>query len=203
MQLNRDYGLPVISQSTISRIKKEHFNNVYIIIFGSSFAKCTTCDDLQQFILKSPKGGFDYIEFMKQQIEHLNNQASCHRLYASWCEESKRNPQEILCIIHDKMDTSKTALLRMHVTTKATQGLSQFPLSMIGMVAHGYGDGAYMHYTPSCWPGDSNFTIPSLARLFRQLEGAPIQEGGTAFHIHRLMLSLRLYLEGNLGAWIA
>ena len=203
MQLNRDYGLRVVNQSTISRIKKEHFNNVYIKPIGSSFAKCTTCDDLQQFIVKSSKGGPNYIEFMKQRTEHLNHQASCCHLYASWREESKRNPQEILCIIHDKMDTSKTALPIMRVTTKATQRLGQFPLSVTRMAAHGHGDGAYVHYAPSCWLGDSNFTISSLARLFLQLEGAPIREGGTSFHIHRLMLSLRLYLEGNLGAWIA
>ena len=167
MQLNMDYGLRTVSQSTISRIKKEHFNNVLIKPVGSSFAKCTTCNDLQQFILKLPKGGPEYTEFTKQRTEHLNHQASCWHLYASWREESKRNPQEILCIIHDKMDTSKTALPRMRVTAKATQGLGQFPISVIGMVAHGHGDGAYAHYAPLCWPEDSNFTISSLARLLR------------------------------------
>jgi hypothetical protein len=29
---------------------------------------------------------------MKQRTQHLNHQASCRRLYASWREESKRNP---------------------------------------------------------------------------------------------------------------
>ena len=176
-----DYGLPSVSQSTISRIKMEHFNNVAIKPVGSSFAKCTTCDDLQQFILKSRKGSPEYIEFMKQRTKHLNHQASCRQLYASWREESKKNPQEILCIIHDKMDTSKTALPRMRVTTKATQGLGQFPMSVTRMVAHGHGDGAFAHYAPSCWPGDSNFTISSLARLFRQLKGALIRETGKLF----------------------
>ena len=122
-----------------------------------------------------------YIEFTKQRTEYLNHQASCRRLYASWREESKRNPQEILCIIHDKMDTSKTALPRMRVTTKATQGLGQFPISVTGMVAHGHGDGAYAHYAPLCWPGDSNFTISLLARLLRRLEAAPVRETGDLF----------------------
>jgi len=103
---------------------------------------------------------------MEQQNEHLNHQASCRHLYALWREEPKRNPLEILCVIHNKMDTSKTALPRMRVTTKATQGLGQLPMSVTGMVAHGHADDAYAHYAPSCWPGDSNFTISSLARLF-------------------------------------
>ena len=176
-----DYGLPTVSQSTISRIKKEQFNNVSIKPVGSSFAKCSLCDQLQQFLLKSPKGSPEYVEFMKQQTRHLNHQASCRPLYASWREESKRNPQEILCIIHDKMDTSKTALPRMRVTTKATAGLGQLSMSITGMVAHGHCDGAYAYFAPSCWPGDSNFTIFSLARLFRQLEGPPIRESGDLF----------------------
>ena len=171
-----------MSQSTISRIKKSHCNNVAIKSVGSSFAKCTMCDDLQQYILKSPKGSFEYVEFVMQRTEHLNHQASCRRIYASWREESKRNPQEILCIIHDKMDTKKTASLpRMRVTTKATQGLGQIPMSVTGMVAHGHADGAYAHYSPSTWPADSSFTISSLARVLRRLEGPPLRETGDFF----------------------
>ena len=79
------------------------------------------------------------------------------------------------------MDTCKTALPRMRVITKATQGLGQLPMSVTGMVAHGHADGAYAHYPPSSWPGDSNFTISSLAKLFRRLEGAPIQETSDLF----------------------
>ena len=116
---------------------------------------------------------------MKQREQHLAHQQSCRRLYGAWSEESKRNPSDILCIIHDKMDTAKTALLRMRVTTKATQGLGQLPMNVTGMVSHGHGDGAYAHYSPHCWLGDSNATISSLARLFRRLEGPSVRESGT------------------------
>ena len=115
---------------------------------------------------------------MKQQEQHLAHQQSCRRLYGAWREESKRNPSDILCIIHDKMDTAKTALPRMRVTTKATQGLGQLPMNVTGMVSHGHGDGAYAHYSPHCWPGDSNATISLLARLFRPLEGPSVRESG-------------------------
>ena len=76
------------------------------------------------------------------------------------------------------MDTAKTALPRMRVTTKATQGLGQLPMNITGMVSHGHGDGAYAHYSPHCWPGDSNATISSLARLFCRLEGPSVRESG-------------------------
>ena len=49
-------------------------------------------------------------------------------------------------------------------------------MNITGMVSHGHGDGAYAHYSPYCWPGDSNATISSLARLFRRLEGPFVRE---------------------------
>jgi hypothetical protein len=79
------------------------------------------------------------------------------------------------------MDTTKTALPRMRVTTKATQGLGQFPMSITGMVAHGHGDGAYAHYASTCWPGHSNTIISSSAKLFRRLEGPLLWESCALF----------------------
>ena len=79
-----------------------------------------------------------------------------------------------------KMDT-KTALPWMQVTTKVTQGLDQLPMNVTGMISHGHGDGAYAHYSPYCWPGDSNATISLLVRLFCCLEGPSIWESRALF----------------------
>ena len=116
---------------------------------------------------------------MKQREEYLAHEQSCCHLHGAWHKESKRNPNDILCIIHDKMDTAKTALPRMRITTKATQGLGQLPMNITGMVSHRHGDGAYAHYFPHCWQGDSNATISLLARLFHRLEGPSIWESRT------------------------
>lgn len=181
MQTNLSYGLPAVSQSGVSRIKKELFNNVAIKPVGSSFAKCTVCDQLQQFIGKSVKGSAEYVGFVKQRAAHLSHQSSCRRIYHSWREESKRNKAEILCIIHDKMDTAKTAIPRMRVTTKYTASLGQLPINVTGMVTHGHGDGAYAHYSTDCWPANLNYTISSITRLLRRLEGQPIRENRGLF----------------------
>ena len=181
MQTNVSFGMPTVSQSTISRIRKDLFNNIAIKPVGSSFAKCLTCNQLQEFILKSPKGSLEYVEFVKQREEHLAHQQSCCRLYGAWREEPKHNPNDILCIIHDKMDTAKTALPRILVTTKATQGLGQLPMNVTGMVSHGHWDGTYAHYSLHCWLGDSNATISSLVRLFRLLKDPSIWEYGALF----------------------
>ena len=81
----------------------------------------------------------------------------------------------------------------------ATQGLGQLPMNIIGMVSHGHRDGAYAHYSLQCWPGDSNATISSLARLFRWLEGPSIQESRALFEYppQESELSVRGVVEGE------
>ena len=61
LQTNVSFSLPTMSQSIISRIRKDLFNNIAIKLVGSSFAKCSTCEQLQEFILKSPKGSPEYV----------------------------------------------------------------------------------------------------------------------------------------------
>jgi hypothetical protein len=45
-------------------------------------------------------------------------------------------------------------------------GLKQLPITLIGMIAHGYGDERYAQYFNEWWPNDPNFTIGSLLHLF-------------------------------------
>jgi hypothetical protein len=61
------------------------------------------------------------------------------------------------------MDTTKTAIPRTCITTKYTTGLGQLPTNVTNMVTHGYGDGAYVHYSTNYWPRDSNYTISLIA----------------------------------------
>ena len=44
LQTNVSFGLPTMSHSIISRIRKDLFNNIAIKPVGSSFAKCSTCE---------------------------------------------------------------------------------------------------------------------------------------------------------------
>lgn len=77
--------------------------------------------------------------------------------------------------MHDGMDTNKTIIHYLQVTTKATTGLFQLHISLVGIVTHGHGDGAYAHNAIVLWPKDSNFTILSLARCFCALEKPQMQ----------------------------
>jgi len=76
--------------------------------------------------------------------------------------QSIQNPSKFICIIHDKIDTTKIAIPRMQRITKAIVGLGQILISYTNMLTHGHGNGAYAHDATSLWLGDSNFTISSL-----------------------------------------
>ena len=54
-------------------------------------------------------------------------------------------------------------------------------MSVIGILAHGHGNGAYAHYDTSFWPRDLNYTISSLCNILRALEKPPICESKLLF----------------------
>lgn len=162
-------------------MRKEYFRNVEVKAVGSNFSKCTECDFLVELIAKYPRGSDEWQSLTEDRTRHLNYQRACRNIYYGWTTQSIQSPTEFLCIIHDKMDTSKTAIPRMQRITKATAGLGQIPISCTGMLTHGHGDGAYAHYATALWPGDPNFTISSLCRVFRALERLPVRESKALF----------------------
>jgi hypothetical protein len=48
--------------------------------------------------------------------------------------------EDFLCVIHDKMDHSKTTLLWLQMKNKMVFELGQLLMALIGMIAHGHGD---------------------------------------------------------------
>jgi hypothetical protein len=68
-------------------------------------------------------------------------------------------PKNVLTIIHDKMDQSKTMSLHFFYKNKNIDSLMRLPISVIGMIAHGYGDIESSHY------------VDLIAKLLRDLEG--------------------------------
>ena len=170
-----------VSQSTVSVMKKKLFRNVEVKAPSSNFSRCSECDFLQDFISRYPRGCNEWATLVNDRTKHINYQNACRRLYHGWSSNSVDSPTEFLCIIHDKMDHTKSAILRMQRCTKATSGLGQIPISVTGMLTHGHGDGAYAHYSTAFWPGDSNFTISSICRVLRALERPPVKDSKELF----------------------
>ena len=53
---------------------------------------------------------------------------------------SKSSPQEVITIIHDKMDHSKTTSPVLSHKVKHLDGLMKLPIAMTGILTHGHVD---------------------------------------------------------------
>jgi hypothetical protein len=104
---------------------------------------------------------------------------------------------EVLCIIHDGMDSRKTALPRLRVITKGSNGLGQLPMTLTGMLTHGHGDGAYSDFSTDFWPRDSNFTISSLASYIRCLERPTVRNSKALFEERALSPFFEKLMQGK------
>ena len=170
-----------VSQSTVSVMKKKLFKNVEVKAPSSNFSNYSECDFLHNCISRYPWGCNEWATLMNNRTKHNNYQNACRRLYHGWSSNSVDSPSEFLCIIHNKIDHTKSAISRMQRSTKATSGLGQIPISVIGMLTHGHGDRAYAHYSTAFWPRDSNFTISSIYHVLRALERPSVKDSKELF----------------------
>ena len=176
LQQSARCNVKLVSQSTVSIMKKRLFRHVEVKAPNNNFSRCSECDFLQDCISRYPRGCDEWTTLVNDRTKHINYQNACCRLYHGWSSNSVDSSTEFLCIIHDKIDHTKSAIPQMQQSTKAICGLRQIPISVIGMLMHGHGDGAYAHYSTAFWPGDSNFTISSICRVLRALERPPVKD---------------------------
>ena len=80
---------------------------------------------------------------------------------------------QVLCIMHDRMDHSKTSSPCFALKTKSVDAYLKLFVFVTIMIAHGHGDKKYAHYALDLYLADSNFTIGSIARLLCDLEHLP------------------------------
>jgi hypothetical protein len=111
---------------------------------------------------------------------HLREQECARAYYYLSRALSIHRPLQVLSIMHDKMDHSKTASPCLASRTKSVDGFMKLPISVTGMLAHGHGDKKYAHYALDLYPADSNQTIGSIAKLLRDLERPPKSSNPTS-----------------------
>lgn len=166
-------GLPKISPSGLSNVRKLHFSDYSAKRPGDNFARCSVCDEIQtQRKLQQP-GSQSALLWQRRLTVHLESAWAHRELYYSNRYRSQLMPDECVTIMHDKMDHSKTASPVLSHKTKHLDGLMKLPISVTGMLAHGHGDVRYAHYGLDIYPHDVNYTVGSFARLLRDLERIP------------------------------
>jgi hypothetical protein len=170
---NAIHGLPSISPSTLSRISQEAFPEYYAKPKGDTFSRCRKCDKIKQLRASCTRNSRAWALHNARFDQHNASQMAHRLLYYSNRTDSEESPESVLCVIHDKMDHSKTASPQFSHKSKSTDSFMKLPVSITGMIAHGHGDVRYAHYGLDIYPTDSNHTIGSFAQLLRDLESPP------------------------------
>ena len=151
-EVNARFGLKPISLSGLSRIRTSEFEEYSTKKPGDNFARCGRCDQLKQLRKASTRGSSAYKTWdVKLQLHQASQQT--HRIvYYGNRKNSEENPDEVVCIIHDKMDHSKTTSPHFSHKNKATESFMKLPVAVTGMIAHGHGDVRYAHYSLDIFP---------------------------------------------------
>ena len=88
-------------------------------------------------------------------------------------------PEQYVCIIHDKMDQKKTSIPRLDTIPKDLDVAWQPQVSLIGAITHKHGeDQSGCYVLNGLWPCDPNLTIGSLALCLHNLERMDRHEHG-------------------------
>jgi hypothetical protein len=168
-----DCGLPPLSVSNLSKIRRVSFPEYYAKKAGDNFARCSFCDELQSHKKLTQPGTQASLLWSKKIQVHLDSAFAHRDLYYLNRFRSKSSPHEVVTIMHDKMDHSKTASPALSHKVKHLDGLIKLPVAVTGMLAHGHGDQRYAHYGLDLYPHDANYTVGSFAKLLRDLEAPP------------------------------
>jgi hypothetical protein len=138
------------------------------------FARCRVCDNKRLLCDLHVVGLTNYTIFNKAYKMHLEKHEAYHNPYYGTHHMSISKLEKCLTIIHDKMGHAKMVSPWFASKTKNTNVFMRFSVAITGMVAHGHGDVKFAHFSLDLYPGDSNCTNGSIAKLLHDLEKPPI-----------------------------
>ena len=163
-------GYTPISISSFSRLHWQYYKQYVIKSLGDNFSRCRTCATFKNLLRKHTKNTTSHLAISKASLRHLTLQDYHRNSYYIDKILSKYAPNKVFCIIHDKRDYGKMALLVFMQKNKRVDKYKQFSISIAGMIARGHFNVNYAYYVFYMYLYDANLTITSIRKLFCQLE---------------------------------
>ena len=168
-----DCGLLPLSASNLSKIRRLSYPEYYAKKLGDNFARCFTCDDFQSQKKLTQPGTQTSLLWSKKMQVHIDLAFAHRDLYYLNRYRSKSSSHEVVTIMHDKIDHSKTASPVLFHKVKHLDGLMKLPVAVTGILAHGHVDQRYAHYGLDLYSHDANYTVGSFAKVLKDLEAPP------------------------------
>ena len=171
-----DCGLLPLKALNLSKIRHLSYLEYYAKKPGDNFARCSTCDDFQSQKKLTQPGTQASLLWSKKIQVHIDFAFAHRDLYYLNRYRSKLSPHEVVTIMHDKMDHSKTASPVLSHKVKHLDGLMKLPVAVTSILAHGHVDQHYVHYVHyglDLYSHDANYIVGSCAKVLRDLEAPP------------------------------
>ena len=168
-----DCRLLLLSASNFSKIRHLSYPKYYAKKPRDNFEQCSTCDDFQsQKKLTQPRMQASLLWSKKMQV-HIDVAFAHQDLYYLNQYRSKSSPHEVVTIMHDKMDHSKSASPVLSYKVYHLDGLMKLPIAVTSILAHGYVDQHYAHYGLDLYSYDANYIVGSFAKVLKNLDAPP------------------------------
>ena len=123
-------GCGPISLSKLNVIKNDQFAEYILKRSGDKFIRCTACENYKGLRDTHPIGTESHTRHQREYIEHINNQEAYRQEYYKNCALFIMRPVEVITVIYDKMDHTKTACLCYARKINATDGLFKLPVAV-------------------------------------------------------------------------
>ena len=130
--LDGDLGYAPISMSSFSRIHRQHYKQYVIKSPGDNFSRCGTCAAFKDLLRIHTKGTAGHMIIANASLRHLTLQEAHRNNYYKDRIMSKYAPNEVLCIIHDKMDYGKRRFQFSRTKTNVLTNTSDFQYPLRG-----------------------------------------------------------------------
>ena len=172
-KVNAAFGLREVSSSNLNKIRGSRFPEYDKKRPKDNFARCETCDKYKELRKGAVAGSEQALKWSRKLDKHLAIARAHREFYYAKRYHSLTYPHECLTVMHDMIDHARIASPVFSYKSIELDSLVKLLVSVTGMIAHGHGDVRYAHYGLNIFPHDSNYTIGSMAKLLRDLEGPP------------------------------
>ena len=132
-----------------------------------TFAQCNTCADFAAELTRA-EDNVTVASVRTRWDLHVDHIQRCRQMYYDKRDFAFARPDQMLCMIMDIMDQSKTTLPHFIRKPKYLANATLLKQCVMGVKVHGHG---VFHYNglPRVSPGGSNFMVECLLRTLRKL----------------------------------
>ncbi len=166
-------GFDMLTPRHFQRIFNENFSAYVKFPPIRRFARCTTCDDIDDKIQKSITDEISRM-FVAEKEKHIDGCMQEHQEYGKKKLLAITYPDEYISLSIDAMDQKKTAAPCIRNSSKKYSEVEQLTISLMGVLVHGHAPGAIVFPVTPQFAKDGSLVAQVLLQTLKLIkEGRP------------------------------